>query len=202
MAFGWDDALFAIFTSIASAGASSAFAPDAPTNEFGAGAPEGTGDPGAFELPNPVPTQTPGETVSDTGETLDLGAQQAVTESLAQVLAAQGPPPQVPLQPAQPPIGTPGSPVQGPPAPGAGPQAPQATPASATEAPPNIGEILLSSPDALAGVANLLGLGPQEERRETAAPIPGGSVGNLVPGFNLPQTNNIGQLLAQIPGLG
>jgi len=198
MAFGFDDALFAIFTALAGAGAGAAFAPDAPQNELGGGIGSGAGPGvgGAFELPT-APTRTPGETVNQAGQGVDLGPQEAITESIAKVLAAQGPPPTVPLEPLPPPppVGAPGSTQAGPPVSRAGVPAPPAAPA------PSIGEVLLSSPEALNAVANLLGLGPQEQNRQVAAPIPGGTVGNIVPGLQLPQTTNIGQLLAQIPGL-
>lgn len=199
MAFGWDDALFAIFTAIAT----SAAQPDAPENTLGgpigAGAgPGGTGPGGAFELPA-APARAPGETVSQTGQGIDLGPQEAVTESIAKVLAAQGPPPVVPLEPVGPPteVGGPGSTIPGPPASRGAPPAPPAPPAAPA---PSIGEVLLSSPEALNAVANLLGLGPQVDGQR-AAPIPGGTVGNVLPGLQLPQTSGIGQLLAQIPGL-
>ena len=205
MAFGFDDALIAIFSAIASAGATSAFAPDAPQNTFGgtvgSGAGPGTGAGGAFELPTaPGLTRSPGETINQTGQGVDLGPQEAVTESIAKILAAQGPPPIVPLEPVGPPteVGGPGSTQAGPPASRAGTPTPPAPPAAPA---PSIGEVLLSSPEALNAVANLLGLGPQEQNKQIAAPIPGGTVGNVVPGLQLPQISNIGQLLAQIPGL-
>jgi len=200
MAFGFDDALFAILTGIAGAGAGAAFAPDAPQNVLGGaiGAGAGPGVGAAFELPT-APTRTPGETVNQSGQGVDLGPQEAVTESIAKILAAQGPPPTVPLEPLPPPppppaVGEAGSTQAGPPVSRAG-TAPPASPA------PSIGEVLLSSPAALNAVANLLGLGPQEPHRQVGASIPGGTVGNVVPGLQLPQTTNIGQLLAQIPGL-
>ncbi len=200
MAFGWDDALFAIFSAIAS----SAVQPAAPENtlggEIGAGAGQGaTGPGGPFELPAfPSLARTPGQTVNQTGQGVDLGPQEAVTESIAKVLAAQGPPPTVPLEPTPPPaVGEAGSPQAGPPASRAGP----ATPTPPAAVAPSIGEVLMSSPEALNAVANLLGLGPQPQGGEVAAPIPGGTVGNVVPGLQLPQTTNIGQLLQQIPGL-
>ena len=139
------------------------------------------------------------EVVADPGKAIDVQASSAVVDQIAKVLAAQGPAPLVPLQPGKiPPIDVPGSPRQGPPAPPPAP-APQAAQAPQAK---SIGEVLMASPDALQAVAGLLGIGSQEGTRQVAAPIPGGTVGRVLPGLELPTTQGIGQLLAQIPRLG
>lgn len=196
MAFGFDDALFAILTAIGSQAATNALTPDAPTNTFGAGGIGGQANIGGGPFEQFIPETTgPGETVPS----IDLSAQSAVIEQAARALAAQGPPPNVPLQPAQvpnppPQVGTAGTPQPTPP-PAPVPPAPPPPP------PKSIGEILAASPEALASVANLLGLGNQQDGGTRPAPVAGGGLGAVVPGFQLPQIPGIGQLLAQIPRL-
>ena len=128
-----------------------------------------------------------------------------LTDQIAKELAAQGavpPTAPTPLLPAPPPM------QNMPPAALAGP-APTPAPASATgppearagvggEAPMSIGELLAASPQAIAGIANLLGMGQGGQRHEQAAPIPGGTAGQVVQGFNLPQNLNLGDILARI----
>jgi len=202
MAFGIDDFIIAVLTAAASSAASSAFAPDAPTNTIGGqlpGARQQAGGAGEFEQFIPQ-TSGPQETVADAGVPgIDLGAQSAVIDQAAQILAAQGPPPVVPLEPAQPvgpPISRAGSGPVGPPVSRQGAATPPAAPQK------SIGEILAASPEALAAVANLLGLNQQQGDGGTRpAPVAGGGLGSVVPGFQLPQAPAIGQLLAQIPRL-
>jgi len=181
---GIDEVLIALFSSIAASAASGS--PDAPN--AGAGLPRGAGAGGGFDLPVPE-TKGLAETVGSPGPAINLDAGAAVTEQLAQVLAAQGPPPVVPLEPS-PAVAKAGTPA---------PTAPPA-PTLPAKPPPSIGEILISSPEAIAAVANLLGIG-QRPNPDRPAPIPGGTVGNVVPGFGLPSPPGIGQLLAQIPRL-
>ena len=64
----------------------------------------------------------------------------------------------------------------------------------------SIGEVLAATPQAISSVANLLGLN-QPNARDIGASAPGGTAGNLVQGFNLPQVPAIGQILAGIPRL-
>lgn len=93
--------------------------------------------------------------------------------------------------------------VKGPPAPSANLQGTreQKGPPAPEQPQMSIGEILSAAPQAIANVAPLLGLGPEQATQQFAAPIPGGTQGAVVPGFNLPQGVNLNQLLAQIPGL-
>lgn len=190
---GIDEILLALAAAVAGGTAQGAAQPGPPDipGAIGAGTSAGNLET-AFALPLPQ-TQGVGTGVS----AIDLGPTAQITEQLAQALAAQGPPPTVPLSPANPPVGGPGSTQQGPPV----SRAPPGVPGS--EAPPkkgpSIGEILQASPEAILAVAQLLGIGPQQQPADRAAPVPGGTVGNVVPGFNLPQTTTIGQLLAQIP---
>ena len=196
MPFGIDDIIFILSTIAATSYADSLV--DDPTVEI-PGGPGGGGGSNAFALPQ-APTTPPGEVVADPGKAIALQASSDVVNQMAKVLAAQGPAPQVPLQPGSiPSIDVPGSPRQGPPAPPAPPLAPQATQAPQAK---SIGEVLMASPEALKAVAGLLGIGPQEGTRQVAAPIPGGTVGRVLPGLELPTTQGIGQLLAQIPRLG
>jgi len=204
MAFGYDDLIFAIISAVGSAAASSALQPDAPTNTQGggtAGARQTAGGAGAFEQFIPQ-TTGPLETVGASPTAgIDLSAQSAVVDQAAKVLAAQGPPPIVPLQPAQVPNPPPQVGAAGIPQPG--PIQPPTVPSTAPPPPQgkSIGEILAASPAALSAVANLLGLNPQPEGGTRPAPVAGGGLGSVVPGFQLPQDPAIGQLLAQIPRL-
>ena len=111
MAFGIDDAIFILLSAVASGTAAKASQPDQPNlpGAIGAGTSAGNLE-GAFELPASQ-TKGVGEAVSP----LDLSPQAQVTDQLAKVLAAQGPPPTVPLSPATPPVGAPGSTEAGPP---------------------------------------------------------------------------------------
>lgn len=193
MPFGIDDVIFILSTIAAQSFADSKT--DLPTNEIPGGL---AGGSDTFALPQ-TPTTPPGEVVADPGPAVDLQASSDVVSQIAQVLASRGPAPTVPLVPSQIPLGPPGSTAAIPAAADAPPAAPQAAQAPKGA---SIGEVLRATPEALQSVASLLGIGPQEGTRQIAAPIPGGTVGNLVPGFNLPTTQGIGQLLAQIPRLG
>ena len=65
--------------------------------------------------------------------------------------------------------------------------------------PMSIGEMLISSPDALAAIANLL-FPPQKTIPQSAAPLAGGQSGQVVPGFSqLPQGLSIGEILNALP---
>lgn len=69
---------------------------------------------------------------------------------------------------------------------------------------PDIGSILAAIPDALAAVDMLFGAGAQDQRTQRAAPVAGMAGGGLVGQFATPfggGQNNIGALLAQLPGL-
>ena len=191
MAFGIDDAIFLLLSAVASGTAAKAGQPDQPN--VAAASPTGVGG-GAPALPIPE-TQGAQQRLAGTPG-LDLSPTAAVQEQLAQALALQGPAPTVPLEaPAVPfPSQTPGA--AGIPAP-----TPPVPPTPPAEPPASIGEILAASPDALLAVSQILGIG-RERPRDIAAPIPGGTVGNVVPGFGLPAIGGIGQLLAQIPRLG
>lgn len=86
------------------------------------------------------------------------------------------------------------------PMPGEGtPQAPSAAPTKG--ATPGIGDTLSQIPQALATIAPLLGLGQQQQRRQSVV-LPaqgGGHGGEMVQGFNLPHRTTIGELLASLP---
>ncbi len=78
-------------------------------------------------------------------------------------------------------------------------------PTTGAPANPEIGQVLAAIPDALAAVAPLLGLGPQPIGRQITAPVAGGQPGGLVGQFNTnfgSGQNDIGQLLAALPGIG
>lgn len=58
-------------------------------------------------------------------------------------------------------------------------------------------KVLAASPQAIAAIAPLLGLGPEQEQRPTVLPAVGGpSSGNSV--FGMPQRNSLGDLLASL----
>ncbi len=159
-----------------------------------AGLPGGAGQVGgAFGLPLPAAAGGEGNPfealAAQQGAGIDTSALTEVSKALA--AQTQGPPPTVPLQ--APAVGTPGSLEQGPPA-------PQASAAPPPQQPASIMEVLASSPEAIAAMANLLGFGPQPQTNDRAAPIPGGTTGRVVQGFTQP-TPNIGALLAQLPRL-
>ena len=195
MPFGIDEIIF-IISSIAAGSFADSLNKD-PTDEVpGGGIGQGAGGPNAFALPQ-APTKAPGDVIADPGKSIDLAANSEVVNQIAKVLAAQGPAPVVPLEPSPIPFGPPGQRLQIPAA-ANNPPNPTIDPTSGGK---SVGEVLSASPQALEAVANLLGLGPQEDTKRVAAPIPSGTVGNLIPGFQLPQTLNIGQLLAQIPRL-
>ncbi len=194
MPFGFDD-LFYLIAAI-SAGNQLVNPPEGPENTIPGGGAGKQAFQGAGPFESFVPeTGAPGEAIPG----IDLSAQSAVLDQTAKALAAQGPPPTVPLQPAQPPA--PVQPPVGAPGGGAGPPVSrQGTGAPAAAPPKSIGEILAASPEALASVANLLGLN-QQDGGTRPAPVAGGGLGAVVPGFQLPQVPAIGQLLAQIPRL-
>lgn len=189
MAFGWDDALIAIFSAIASSAASSALQPN-PQNEL-----PSMGNPGQqpgqppMTLPSSAGQSSPFlESLKGTG----IQVNDELFTQAAQVAAQSGPPPTTPSQGAP----TPPAPVPE----GQTPPPAPAPPAPAPPAPPkqpSIGEILMASPQALASVADLLGLNQRD--RTITAPVPGGTAGQVVQGFSLPQQNDIGQILAQLP---
>lgn len=133
---------------------------------------------------------TPGFTPPTPGADLNIGAILQDTSSQAGLQApvvAASAPTTVPLSP--------GPAV--PPAP-----APTPSPAAIPDKPPaSIGEILAASPEALLAVAQLLGIGGQDQSTVRAAPIPGGTTGSILPGLQLPQSSQLGALLQQIPGL-
>lgn len=161
---------------------------DAPDTSTPADAPAGAGKGGVtpgFALPTPA---------ADT----DIGAIIQSQVSAPDPVAA---PPTVPLSPpeqAGPPLPPP--PQAGPPSPFPPPPPPPIVPPAA-QLPASIGEILQASPEALAAVAQLLGLGQQSPTTVRAAPAPSGSTGSIIPGLQLPQSGQLGALLRQIPGL-
>lgn len=176
-------AFLAISAVNAGSAAYSAFGPQ-PTNEMPAQAPP-TQPPNPMELPGAASPPNFLQMLEGTG----IQINDELFTQAAQAAAKMGPPPTTPSQGAPtPPASTPegGTPP---------PQQPSQQPAPPPQ--PSIGEILMASPQALASVANLLGLNQQD--RTITAPIPGGTAGQVVPGFNLPQQNNIGALLAQLP---
>lgn len=175
MTFGIPELLMAL---TAASSANSLFGKE-DTNQFGGGIPAGAGPPpqdllGNFSLPIPEAT-TPGQTLANPGQALNIQAPAAP--------APQQTAPTVPLTPTK------------------GPGRPEAAQEAALDSSANIGEILAAAPEALLAVADLLGFNQQRDE-ERAAPVPGGTAGNLVQGFNLPTSPGIGQLLAQIPRLG
>lgn len=60
-------------------------------------------------------------------------------------------------------------------------------------------DLLTQLPPANSPIWALLGLGAEEEKRSQPAPIAGGPQGQLVQGFNMPQRQGIGSILASIP---
>lgn len=193
MAFGFDD-LFFLLASAASAN-QLVNPPQGPENKLG-GAATGGVPRGVSPFEQFVPQ--PGATGEAPVAGLDLSAQSAAIDEAAKVLAAQGPPPTVALEPAKVPNPPPQVGAAGTPQPG--PIPPPTPPADPGKPPASIGEILAASPQAIAAVANLLGLN-QQEGGTRPAPVAGGGLGSVVSGFQLPQTPDIGQLLAQIPRL-
>jgi hypothetical protein len=179
MPFGIDD----VFYILAAAQAANSIAnpPENPTHQTTPGAaPKAAQSRNVFELPGATPVKEP-KAVEIDEEVFAQAAQQAASMT-------QGPPPTVPLQPTPPP-----GEAYGP------RQEPQAAQAPAGK---GIGEILAATPQALAAVSGLLGIGqPQEPNRQTPAPIPGGTAGQVVQGFSLPQNIDIGTILSQIPRL-
>lgn len=151
-------------------------------NTVGAQVPATALPAGSAAYPLPMP-QGQGSNIHERA----LKMNQQLFEDTAKRAAALtgGPPPTVPLS--------------APAVAGATPAAQQQLPPQAAGAPAQVGEILAAAPQALAAVSALLGIGQEQGTHQQAAPIPGGTAGNLVQGFNLPQQNQIGQLLAQIP---
>lgn len=179
MPLGIDDIFYAL--SAAAAANSIANPPKLPNSSRPGGIPGGTQANGGNDFGLQLPDTTPLPNSPITQNTNFL-------EPLAQMLAAAeaGGEPVVPLEA---PSGNPGA---------KGPTKPEAK-IKPKKASLNIGEILAASPEALTAVASLLGLGPQQADTVRAAPAPAGTSGSVIPGLQLPQVNDIGQLLAAIP---